>query len=206
MSQQIKIVFLLVSVCILTALGAACTNAPGNRNTGTANSEPLIKTEPAKPPSDKGDTVATGGATSLMNAAATGNMAEVELGKLAVEKAENPEVKKFGQKMIEDHSKALEELKKVAEQKNTPLPPDILPTQKAAKEKLSKLSGAEFDKEYVKTMVEDHKKDVTAFEAATKTVGDADVKAFAEKTLPTLKMHLEMIQDIAGKMNIKMEQ
>lgn len=203
MSQRIKVGCLLVFVCILNALGAACTNQP--KNTGTANSEPLIKTEPAKLPSDKGDTVATGGATGLMNAAATGNMAEVELGKLAVEKAENPDIKKFGQKMIDDHSKALEELKKLAEQKNTPLPPDILPTQKEAKEKLSKLSGAEFDKEYVKTMVEDHKKDVTAFEAATKTVGDADVKAFAEKTLPTLKMHLEIIQGIADKMNIEMK-
>ena len=203
MNRRIKILFLLVFVCILNALGAACTNAPGNK--GTANSEPLVKTESAKLPSDKGDTVATGGATALMNAAAASNMAEVELGKLAVSKAANNDVKQFGQKMIDDHSKNLEELKKLAEQKNTPLPPDILPTQKEAKEKLSKLNGAEFDKEYVKTMVEDHKKDVTAFEAATKTVGDADVKAFAEKTLPTLKMHLEIIQGIADKMNIEMK-
>ena len=201
MNRRIKILFLLVFVCILNALGAACTNSPGNK--GTANSEPLVKTEPAKLPSDKGDTVATGGATALMNAAATSNMAEVELGKLAVSKAANNDVKQFGQKMIDDHSKNFEELKNLAEQKNTPLPPDILPTQKEAKEKLSKLSGAEFDKEYIKTMVEDHKKDVTAFEAATKTAGDADVKAFAEKTLPTLKMHLEIIQGIADKMNVK---
>ena len=202
MNEGMKLRFLLVSVCILAALAASCTGDQP-KNTGTANSEPIIKTDPPKAPSDKGDDVATGGATGLMNAAAAGNMAEVELGKLAVEKAENPEVKKFGQKMIDDHSKALEELKKVAELKKTPLPPDILPTQKEAVEKLSKLSGAEFDKEYVKIMVEDHKKDVTAFTAGTKTIGDADVKAFAEKTLPTLKMHLEMIQDIAKKMNIE---
>ena len=206
MKQRIKTGFLLFSVCILTAFGAACTNSDLPKNTGTANSEPIIKTDPPKAPSDKGDTVATGGATGLMNAAATANMAEVELGKLAVEKAVNPEVKQFGQKMIEDHSKSLEELKKLADQKNTALPPDILPTQKEAKEKLSKLSGAEFDTEYVKTMVADHRKDVTAFKAATKTVGDADVKAFAEKTLPVLKMHLEMIEGIANKMNVKMEQ
>ncbi|MDQ3634988.1 MAG: DUF4142 domain-containing protein [Acidobacteriota bacterium] len=202
MSKGMKIRFLLISVCIFAVFAAACTGDQP-KNMGTANSEPIVKTDPPKAPSDKGDEVATGGATALMNAAAAGNMAEVELGKLAVEKAENPEVKAFGQKMIDDHSKAFEELKKVAELKKTPLPPDILPTQKEAKEKLSKLSGAEFDKEYVKTMVEVHKKDVTAFEAATKTVGDADVKAFAEKTLPTLKMHLEMIQGIAEKMNIE---
>ncbi len=202
MSKRIKIRFLLVSICILAAFAAACTGDQP-KNMGTANSEPIVKTEPAEAPSDKGDIVATGGDLAFMNNAAAGNMAEVELGKLAVEKAESSDVKQFGQKMIDDHSKALEELKKVAEQKKAKLPPDVMPTHKETMEKLSKLNGAEFDKEYVKAMVEDHKKDVTAFEAVSKTATDADVKAFAEKTLPTLKMHLEMIQGIAEKMNIE---
>ncbi len=201
MNQRIKIWFLLFSLCILISFGAACTNSPENK--GTANAEPLIKTEPAKPPGDKGDMVATGGDLGFMNAAATGSMAEVELGKLAVKQAQSNDVKQFGQKMIEDHSKALEELKQVAGRKNVTLPPDVMPTQKETMEKLSKLSGAEFDQEYVKTMVEDHKKDVTAFEAASKTAADADVKAFAVKTLPTLKMHKEMIEGIADKMNVE---
>ncbi len=201
MNQRIKIGVILLSVGILTALGVACTASPSN--TGTANSEPLVKTEPAKPMSDKGDAVVTGGDLAFMNDAAPGGMAEVELGKLAVSKSQNAEVKAFAQKMIDDHSKAGEDLKQLAAQKKVMLPPDVLPAHKQLMEKLSKLSGADFDKEYVKAMVEAHEKDVTAFENASKTAGDADVKALATKTLPILKMHLEMINGIAAKMGVK---
>jgi putative membrane protein len=202
MSQRIKIGVLLLSISLLTAFGASC----GKEGKETANSAPIIKTEPpVKPPSDKGDSVVTGGDLAFMNSAAPGGMAEVELGKMAVEKAQNADVKAFAQKMVDDHSKAGEELGKLAEQKNVKLPTDVMPTHKELMDKLSKLSGAEFDKEYVKIMVEAHKKDVTAFENASKTAGDADVKEFATKTLPTLKMHLEMIQGIADKMGVKME-
>lgn len=198
MSERIKTGVLLLSVGILTMLWTACTAQPGNK--GTANSEPIVKNEPAKPPSDKGDAVVTGGDLAFINDAAPGGMAEVELGKLALSKAQNAEVKAFAQKMIDDHSKAGDELKQLAAQKKVTLPPDVLPKHKEAMEKLSKLTGADFDREYVKAMVEDHEKDVTAFEAVSKTATDADVKAFAAKTLPTLKMHLEMIKGIAGKM------
>jgi putative membrane protein len=107
--------------------------------------------------------------------------------------------------MVEDHSKANEELKQLAGQKKVTLPPDVMPAHKQLMEKLSKLSGADFDKEYVKAMVEAHEKDVAAFENVSKTAADADVKAFATKTLPTLKMHLEMIKAMAEKMGVKMK-
>ena len=184
MKINIRTGFLLFSFVALTIFGAAC--AKESSNTGTANSEPLVKTEPAKPMSDKGDAVVTGGDLAFMNDAAPGNMAEVEIGKLAVSKAQNAEVKAFAQKMIDDHTKANDELKQLAAQKKVMLPQDVLPAQKQAMEKLSKLNGADFDKEYVKEMVEDHEKDVAAFENASKTAADADVKALATKTLPTL--------------------
>ncbi len=202
MSSRIKINVILLSVGVLTALSAACTASPSNN--GTANSAPIIKTEPAKPASDQGDQVVTGGDLAFMNDAAPGGMAEVELGKLAVSKTQNAEIKAFAQKMIADHSKAGEDLKQLAAQKKVSLPPDVLPAHKQLMEKLSKLSGADFDKEYVKAMVEAHEKDVTAFENVSKTAADADVKAFATKTLPTLKMHLEMIKGMADKMGVKM--
>jgi len=202
MNKQIKIIILLLTVGILAALGSACGAESGK---GTANSEPLVKTEPAKPASDKGDMVVTGGDLAFMNDAAPGGMAEVELGKLAASKAQNAEVKAFGQKMVEDHSKAGEELKQLAAQKKVMLPPDVLPKHKEIMDKLSKLSGADFDKEYVAAMVEAHEKDVAAFESVSKTAADADVKAFAAKTLPTLKMHLEMIKGMADKMGVKMK-
>jgi putative membrane protein len=200
-NERIKIGILLLSAGILTTLGAACTNQPGN--TGTANSGAIVKTEPAKPASDKGDMVVTGGDLAFMNDAAPGGLAEVELGKLAAQKAQSAEVKAFAQKMVEDHSKAGEELKQLASQKKVTLPTEILPKHKEIVEKLSKLSGADFDREYVKAMVADHEKDVTAFNSVAIGATDADVKAFAAKTLPTLKMHLEMIKAMADKMGEK---
>ena len=202
MVEQTKTSVLLLSVSILLALGAAaCSNEPGNK--GTANSEPLVKTDPAKPPSDKGDMVVTGGDLAFMNDAAPGGMAEVELGKLAVKQAASNDVKQFAQKMIDDHSKAGEDLEALAAQKKVTLPPDVMPKHKEIMDKLSKLSGADFDKEYVKAMVEAHEKDVAAFENVSKTAADADVKAFATKRLPTLKMRLEMIKGMAAKMGVK---
>ncbi len=199
---RIKIGILLMSAAILTAVGTACSNEPGKE---TANSAPVIKSEPAKPPSDKGDSVVTGGDLAFMNDAAPGSVAEVELGKMAAGKSQNAEVKAFGQKMVEDHTKAGDELKQLAAQKKVVLPTDVMPAHKQLMEKLSKLSGADFDKEYVKAMVEAHEKDVAAFENVSKTAADADVKAFATKTLPTLKMHLEMIKGMAEKMGVKMK-
>lgn len=200
MTKKIKTGILLLPVAVFLALGAACSNQP---NKGTANSEPIVKTEPAKPASDKGDAVVTGGDLAFMNDAAPGGMAEVELGKLAAQKAQNAEVKTFAQKMVEDHSKAGDELKQLAAQKKVTLPADVLPTHKESMDKLSKLSGSDFDKEYVRAMVAAHEKDVAAFENVSKTAVDADVKTFAAKTLPTLKTHLETIKVLAEKMGVK---
>ena len=201
MVKRIRNGILLSSAGILALMGASCANEPSNKS--TANSAPIIKTEPAKPASDKGDSVVTGGDLAFMNEAAPGGMAEVELGKLAAAKAENAEVKAFAQKMVEDHSKAGDELKQLAAQKKVMLPPDVMPKHKEIMDKLSKLNGADFDKEYVKAMVADHEKDVAAFENVSKTAVDADVKNFATKTLPTLKMHLEMIKAMSEKMGVK---
>ncbi len=159
----------------------------------------------AEPPSDKGDKIVTGGDLAFMNDAGPGGVAEVELGRLAVERGASAEIKQFAQQMIEDHSKAGEKLKKLAQQKKVTLSPEILPQAKQTKEKLAKLSGSEFDQAYVKAMVEMHVKDVTAFEAVAKTATDADVKAFATETLPTLKHHLQMIRDLAKTMNVSVK-
>ncbi len=201
MIKQLKTSVLLLSISILLAIGAACSNEPGSN--GTASSEPIVKTDPANPASDKGDAVITGGDLAFVINTAPGGLGEVELGRLAASKAQSADVKAFGQKMVEDHSKVIEDVKLLMVQKKVLLPPDVMPTHIETMNKLSKLSGAEFDKEYVKAMVEDHEKDVAEFENVSKTATDADVKAFAAKTLPTLKMHLEMIKGIAGKMNVK---
>ena len=203
MSKRINRMISLAALGVAVSLGAACGTQPAGGGGGTANSEPLVKAEPAKAPSDKGDTVVTGGDLAFLNDAAPGGMVEVELGRLAVKQASSKEVKQFAERMIADHSKAGEELKQLAQQKKVMLSPELLPAHKETMAKLSKLNGAEFDREYVKAMVADHEKDVTAFESVAKGAVDADVKAYAVKTLPTLKEHLQMIRGIESKMDKK---
>lgn len=201
MNERITRDILLFSLSILTAFGVSCTNGPSN--IGTANGEPLVKTEPGKPTSDKGDVVVSGIDLAFMDDAAPAGLAEIELSKLALTKSQNADVEEFAKKMVDDHTRAGDELKKIAVQKNVILPPDVLPATTQAMDRLSKLSGPDFDREYVKTMLGDHQKAVASFENASKTSSDPDVKDFATKILPTLKMHLDMINGIAGKMGVK---
>lgn len=127
--------------------------------------------------------------------AARGGMAEVELGKLAADKASSDQVKQFGQRMVSDHGKANDELKTIAGGKNITLPTDLDAKDKALHDRLSKLSGAQFDRAYMQAMVRDHRKDVNEFKRESTSGKDADVKAFASKTLPTLEEHLKLAQD-----------
>lgn len=132
--------------------------------------------------------------------AAQGGLAEVEMGKLAVEKASHPDVKQFGQRMVDDHSKANDQLKSVASQQNYQVPAEPNAQQKATMARLSKLSGEAFDKAYMKNMVMDHKKDVAEFQKES-TAGKNDaVKNFAGQTLPTLQDHLKNAQEVWGKL------
>ena len=121
--------------------------------------------------------------------AAGGGMFEVEAGKLAQSRGQSEGVKSFGGMLEKDHSAANEELKTLASKKGA-----TLPTAVPAKmqKKLDKLGKAKhFDKDFIKEVgLEDHKADIAMFEKVSKTADDADVKAFATKTLPTLKEHL----------------
>jgi len=138
--------------------------------------------------------------TKFVHEAAAGGMAEVELGKLAADKATSPEVKAFGQRMVDDHSKANDELKAFASQKGVTLPSAPDPAAKATQDRLSKLSGAAFDKAYMQDMVKDHDKDVAAFKHASTSAADADLKAWAAKTLPTLQEHQTQAKSINAKL------
>jgi len=126
--------------------------------------------------------------------AAQGGMAEVELGQLASEKAQSSDVKQFAQRMVTDHGKANEELKSLAQSKNITLPTDVGAKHKATKDRLSKMSGAAFDRAYMQEMVTDHRKDVSEFEKESKSGKDPEVKAWDAKTLPTLHEHMQMAE------------
>jgi putative membrane protein len=130
--------------------------------------------------------------------AAEGGMAEVELGKLAQDKSPTTSVKEFGAMMVADHSAANDKLKVIAAEKNIKLPTSPSVEQMASKTKLEVLSGKSFDKSYIKGMVEDHQEDIKEFQTEASSGRDADAKAYASATLPTLKAHLKKIRAIAS--------
>lgn len=127
--------------------------------------------------------------------AAQGGMAEVKLGQLAQDHASSDAVKKFGQRMVDDHSKANDELKDIASKKGMTLPTDLDAKDQNTYDRLSKLNGAAFDRAYMADMVKDHRTDIAEFQREANGGNDPDLKSFASKTLPTLQQHLQMAQD-----------
>jgi putative membrane protein len=129
--------------------------------------------------------------TAFVTKIAQVGIAEVELGKLANEKAMRDEVKKFGQRMVDDHTKAGDELKALAMKKDITWPADTDAEHKSLHDRLSKMSGAAFDRAYMQAMADGHRKVANEFRKEIKSAKDADVKAWAEKTLPTIEAHLK---------------
>jgi putative membrane protein len=131
--------------------------------------------------------------------AAQGGMAEVKMGQLAANNASNADVKAFGQQMVDDHTKANDELKGIASRKNITLPTNIDAKDQATYDRLAKLTGAEFDRIYMSDMVKDHRTDIAEFDKEAKSGSDPDLKAFASRTLPTLRHHLQMAETTDAK-------
>ncbi|WP_073851290.1 DUF4142 domain-containing protein [Pontibacter flavimaris] len=134
--------------------------------------------------------------SEFMTKAASGGMMEVELGKLAQQQAMNQQVKDFGTMMVNDHSKANDELKALAAKKSLVLPDSMSQDHMDHVKELRDKKGADFDAAYMDLMVEDHEEDVEMFEEASNNLEDAEAKAFASKTLATLRTHLNRAQEI----------
>jgi putative membrane protein len=132
---------------------------------------------------------------TFVTKAAQGGLAEVELGRLATERGSSPKVKAFGQRMVEDHSRANHELKTIAANQGVMLPASMDSKSMDTKNRLSNLTGAEFDRAYMRDMVTDHKEDVAEFQKEAESGTDPDVKAWAAKTLPMLKEHLQLAEE-----------
>jgi putative membrane protein len=128
---------------------------------------------------------------TFANKAAQGNMAEVALGKVATQNAQSDDVKKFGQRMVDDHTKAEQDLEGVASKNTINLPSDVSSAQKAEQQRLEKLHGAAFDHAYMAMMVKDHTKDIADFKKeANRPSANSDLKDYAKRTYPTLEDHL----------------
>ncbi len=128
--------------------------------------------------------------------AAIGGLYEVEAGKVAAEKGGSDAVKKFGQKMVDDHSKANDQLKEILSKENMDVPSALDPKHQSRLDKISKLSGPAFDKAYIKDQLKDHEKDVNDFQAEAQNGHDPNLKQFATTTVPILQEHLSMVKDL----------
>jgi putative membrane protein len=132
--------------------------------------------------------------------AAQCSMLEFELAKLATTNASSEDVKQFSKRIIDDHAKVDQELVKLAGNKGVTLPKTL--EDKKCKElcdKMSKLKGKDFDREYMRHVVDDHEKALAEFQTAAKSLTDPDLKAWVTKTLPTLTDHLRQAKEVQAK-------
>ena len=232
MSKRVMVITAILIVGLMASLGLASA-AQQDRMQQDSKKDSSMK----KDSTQSGSTLSSDDRKFIMEAA-HGGMMEVELGKLAVDKASSADVKQFAQRMVDDHSKANDELMQLASQKGVTISADhamhgddhtsmsdnstgagktssantgqmsgeskdhqMMMKAQATKDKLSKLSGADFDRQYMEVMVKDHVKDVKEFEDASTKAKDADLKAWAAKTLPTLREHLQMARDVNSKVS-----
>ena len=132
--------------------------------------------------------------------AGQGGMAEIALGKLAQSQGSSDSVKTFGEHMVDDHGKANDELASTAKNSGAMVADAPSAEQKATMEKMKAMKGDAFDKAYADAMVKDHKDTIALFEKESSSGKDEQLKAFATKTLPTLKKHQMMAQALPGEM------
>ena len=139
------------------------------------------------------------GDQKILSDLAQANVNEVAAGNIAVQKATAPEVKSFAQKMVDDHTKGLQEVQQVAQSKSVTLPTEPDAKHKKMADKLNGLSGAAFDKAYVTNAgVNDHKAAHQLVMNAQKKATDPDVKALAAKLQPTIDQHMQTVQTLAS--------
>jgi putative membrane protein len=194
-------IFSSFAVCAAFTLFACQGTSSENTTTDTTGT---IKQEPDNTRMDPNNSADSAGRAqgtvddkthSFMKDAAEAGMAEVEIAKLAKDRALNPRVKNFAEMMIKDHSAANNDLMAVAREKSVTLP-STLGKHQDHLEDLSKKNGADFDKAYMKAMVNGHEDVVKEFEKTAQDGTDPDVKTFAAKKLPTLRMHLDSAKAI----------
>jgi putative membrane protein len=131
----------------------------------------------------------------FLKKAAVGGMLEVKLGEHAVQNASDPDVRAFGQRMVDDHSKTGQELDAIAKKDGIAVPTELDPEHQKVAEALLSQAGPSFDRNYMKMMVDDHVKDVREFRDEAKQ-GQSDVDLWAAKTLPTLESHLAQAREV----------
>jgi putative membrane protein len=191
----------LTSIIVIALAAYALQGCNNGAKDAKATADSLNKTKDTT-----SNVAATGGIAvnsddaTFATTAANGGMAEVALGKLAQEKSTNAQIKSFGAMMVTDHGKANDELMAIAKTKNITLPAAIDTAHQKKMDELSQKTGADFDKAYVDAMIDGHKKTLDLMQKEAKDGKDADLKAFAAKTAPTVQRHLDAINKIHDSM------
>jgi putative membrane protein len=191
--MKARLLTLPALVALALSLGAAQAQTPGAGTSATGGqSAPAAQpgTGARNTPASKDHKLARAD-RKFIDDAATGGMFEVQVSQLAASKATDPNVKSFASMLVDQHTAANNELTRIANAKGVELPAAPKRAERREIEKLGKKSGAEFDRDYVRTVgIKDHQKDIKMFQKASKDVKDPDLKAFIDKTLPTLREHL----------------
>lgn len=179
-------------LAIALALSAAACERPREDTAQPAGTTPAGEARPT-------GTAGTDDAQQFVNDLAAGNMSEIELGKLVQEKATSPEMKSFGERLVRDHSTALDALKEAASQMNLQVPAMVTEKHRELRDRLSMLSGNEFDRAFMSAMVEAHETTVEKLEDKADDDPDA-LQKFAVTVLPTVQQHLEQAKQIRDKL------
>lgn len=177
----------LIAAAVLS-LGATAALGQGFGPYPKPKNEPKPAAAPAVPKED----------LDFIQKAVHGNLLEIELGKIAQQRATNAQVKQFAARMVQDHTKANEELKKVADAKGAASPSSVDRKYRKDIDDLKSVPAARFDQAYMDYMVKDHREDIKDFDKEAKSGKDADVKAFAAKSLATLQEHLKLAEAAQG--------
>lgn len=184
---------------LLMAIAVIMMACGGQQNRNRDNDNTLMDNDSASNTSVLQDNTMSGTADKdedFIREATSGGLMEVELGRYAQQNAQNTRVRNFGAMMVRDHSQANEELKSILSQKNLNAATQMEDNHRNKMNDIQKKTGADFDKEYMGEMVDDHEKDVDRFKRYAENGNDPELKAFAAKTLPILLMHQDSAKNI----------
>lgn len=189
-------------VCAGLGTFAVASNSQ-NTNSSTNSNSNMNRNSNSGGNMNRGMMASSADARFMMTAAA-GGVSEVEMARLALERSSSDEVKRYAQRMVEDHTKANEELMQVAASKGITLPTTPDAKHMALMTKMRGMSGMNFDRMYVKEAgVKDHQNMEKLFQKESTGGKDADVRAFAARTLPAVQMHLSMAREMSNSMSGK---
>jgi len=186
----------MVGVVFLASFALACEDHGSYSSSPTTNSGQNANKMAGTPQLTSGD-------REFAMKAATGGRHEVELGRLAADRASNSDVKAFGDRMVKDHSQAGDELMQITSKLGITIPTEDDATFKQMHDRLSNLKGADFDKAYMSEMLEDHQKDLSEIQTYANSGNSPELKQWATKTATMVRDHLQMAETTAAKVGVK---